>query len=191
MTIRDLASRDIPEVITLGGMMHEESQYRDLCFYPKRVIDVCRYILDDDQQLGLIAETNNRIVGMLAGYLRPYEYGDAILAHDRLVYVRPGYRGSSAFIRLVRRYVSWAREMGAEQVFLSQSTAVASHRVHGFYRRLGFEYLGSIARMICADQDQTFSRRRLRLMFPGPKSKRRSNASESLLENAGVDGLRS
>jgi GNAT superfamily N-acetyltransferase len=145
--IRDLEERHIPQVLSLAGLMHEESQYRDLTFDPERVLALCTRILVEPEELGLVAQYGQRIIGMLGAYLAPYEQGDELLAYDRLVYVSPGYRGSSAFVRLVRKYVAWAESHGARQIFLSQSTGIKTYQTHQLYQRLGFDPVGSIARM--------------------------------------------
>jgi len=147
MKIRGLQDRDIPQVITLGELFHQESQYRDLTFEPGKILSLCGKALMDPTELGLVALDQEVVVGILGAYIGRYEFGQDLLAFDRIVYVRPSYRGSRAFVRMVREYVQWARSCGVKQIFLSQSTGLKTDRVSGLFRRLRFEQVGGVSRM--------------------------------------------
>lgn len=141
--IRLLEAGDIPEVIRLGGMMHEESQYSGLTYNPEKVVMRCRQILTgDNTMLGLVSVQGGEVVGMLGACILPYDYGDELLAHDMLVYVAPDHRGGPDFLRMVKAYVFWAKECGAKMVFLSQTTGINAEKVSSLYERLGFKAVG-------------------------------------------------
>lgn len=145
MIVRSLQPSDVPAIIHLGARMHEESQYSLLNFDPQRVADRCCQIIDSpDTMIGLVAVSAGEIIGMMGGYLAPYDYGDELTASDILVYVKPEHRGSMAFIRLVKKYVTWAKERGAKLIFLSQTTGVNQDLVCNLYTRLGFKPVGGI-----------------------------------------------
>lgn len=123
--------------------MHEESCYSSLNFDPERVLDRCNQIFDNPgTMIGNVVIDNGQIVGMMGGYIAPYDYGDDMIASDILVYVTPDYRGSTAFIKLIRAYVAWALPL-AKLVFLTQTTGINPDVVSDLYQRLGFRPVGA------------------------------------------------
>lgn len=142
MIIRRLEQLDIPDIIRLGGRMHEESQYGVLAYSPERVADKCYQVTVNLHMFGVVAYSDGSIIGMMGGQVYQYDYGDELIATDILVYVSPAYRGSMAFIKMVRKYVAWAKEQGAKLVFLSQTTGVNQESVSSLYQRLGFKPVG-------------------------------------------------
>lgn len=143
--IRSLQPSDVPAIIHLGARMHEESQYSLLNFDPQCVAGRCYQIIDSpDTMIGLVVvDYTGHIIGMMGGYLAPYEYGDDLTASDILVYVEPEHRGGKAFFMMVKGYVSWARSKGAKLIFLNQSTGINPEATSHLYQRLGFRPCGS------------------------------------------------
>lgn len=142
MIIRQLTPQDIPSVISLGGRMHEESQFGALTYAPEKVAKKCARSVSDPDMLALVAEKDGEIVGMFGAYVTPYEFGDERIAQDILVYVAPEHRGGMAFVRMIKAYVFWAKEKSAALVFLAQTTGVNQDLVANLYQRLGFTPVG-------------------------------------------------
>ena len=146
MTIRELTTDDIPQVIELGRAMHLESQYRGLTFSAVKAAQACEHTIDRDTEVGLVGEEAGELYGMLAAFVAEYEYGHERIAYDRLVYVVPSHRGGTLAVRMIKRYEEWAKSMKAEQIHLGQTTDVHPWMVDAFYRRLGYEWVGGCYR---------------------------------------------
>ena len=144
MIVRELTAKDIPQVIHLGGRMHEESQYSVLEFAPEAVAAVCYQIIDNEDMLGLVAIEGQTVVGMFSARVSTYLYGGELIANDDLLYVSPEYRGSRAFYLLIKEYDNWAWLKGAKMTFLSQTSGVGVETVNNLYARLGFSQVGGI-----------------------------------------------
>lgn len=147
VTVREMTEYDIPEIVALGGMMHDESQYRVLEFAPEEVAAMCYKAIDDYSMLAIVAEVDGKIVGMVGAYMTRYQYGYALVAQDHVVYVHPDHRGSLAFYKMIVNYVTWARQKGAEMVFVAQTTGENQEKIEQLYTRIGFEKVGSLYRI--------------------------------------------
>jgi predicted acetyltransferase len=143
MIIRNLSTDDIPAIIHLGARMHEESVYSPLILAPEKQAARCYQILDTPSMLGVVAVQDGAIIGMMGGHIYRYEYGDDLVASDILVYVSSRHRGSMAFIKMVRKYVKWAREQGAKLIFLNQISGIDPAKTSNIYSRLGFRPVGN------------------------------------------------
>lgn len=145
VTIRLLTAADIPQIIRLGGNMHYESNFASIGFEPQKVVDKVREVLACPQSyFGMVAEDEGAIIGIMGAVIGEYEFGYDRISNDILVYITPEYRGSRAFIKLVKAYVIWAKEMGAKLIFLNQSTGINIDLVADLYVRLGFKRVGGM-----------------------------------------------
>lgn len=143
VTVRLLTASDIPQIIHLGGEMHRESNFSCLDYEPMKVVEKCHLVLHNPlSYFCMVAEYDGRIIGILGAVIGEYEFGHDLISDDIIVYVAPEHRGSTAFLRLIRGYVVWAREHGAVMVFLSQSTGYKVDQIADMYDRLGFERIG-------------------------------------------------
>ena len=147
MDIRQLAEADIPQITRLGRLMHDESQYSYLHFSPDKVIAKCNDALVNPQIQCWVTVKDETVTGMMAGQVFEYEFGQSLIASDILVFVSPEHRGGTAFLRLVKEYIEWSKSLGAEMIFLNQTTGTAQEAVARLYQRIGFESVGGIYRM--------------------------------------------
>jgi len=147
MDIRQLTEADIPQIIHLGRLMHDESQYSYLHFSPDKVIAKCNDALVNPQIQCWVTVKDETVTGMMAGQVFEYEFGQSLIASDILVFVSPEHRGGTAFLRLVKEYIEWSKSLSAEMIFLNQTTGTAQEAVARLYQRIGFESVGGIYRM--------------------------------------------
>ena len=88
--IRPFTLEDLPTMVELGKIMHEESVYRDLDFDAQKLIDLGHhYIANPERCWSAVAEVNGRIIGMYAGYITEYYFGKDLIAQDLLLFVDP------------------------------------------------------------------------------------------------------
>lgn len=142
MLVREVTEKDIPQIIHLGGRMHEESQYNVLDYAPEKVANVCYQIIDNDNMLGLVVVHETKIVGMFSAYVDEFLYGSDLVAKDTLLYITPEHRGGMAFIKIMNEYQNWAFLNGAKMVFASQTSGIEVDKTSYLYSRLGFERVG-------------------------------------------------
>ena len=123
-----------------------ESDYRDMEYSPEKLFTLARMSMTNDDHVWFVAEETGEIVGLMGGYISPVWFGYGNVAMDYAVYVPPEKRGGLAFIRLVKAFYAWAKEQEAQKMILSNSAAINSEKVEGFFSRLGLEKIGAIYR---------------------------------------------
>jgi len=89
-----------------------------------------------------VADRDGELVGFIACMVQPYFFSNRLKAFDMGFYVRPEQRGGSTAIRLVMAYEFWAKEMGAQDIYIGQTTAVDIERTLKFYAHLGYKPVG-------------------------------------------------
>ena len=94
------------------------------------------------QTLFLTAWDNEQLVGYTCGVLHENIFNDRLRVTDIGVYVLPGHRGSQISRELIAGIETWARERGAEEIWLGQTTGGDPDRVIKYYNRLGYTTKG-------------------------------------------------
>lgn len=143
MIVRLIKESDIPAVIHLGGEIHDESVMRMLSYSPDKIALFSRQIIaNPEEMLGVVAYSDNILVGMLAAYIFAPIYSEELMSWDEVFYVKKNYRGSSAFIRMIKMYVEWARKARAKMIYLRTSSGIAAETTEGYMVRMGFLKMG-------------------------------------------------
>ena len=141
--IQKITQEHLEEVYELGKQMHEESVYANKTWNEDKVRKLGSVLAAyPDVFFGRVAIVDNRIVGVLVGHQVEYFFGDDKKAEDLIFYVLPEYRGSSAAIRLLKEFESWAKEKGLKEIFISQSTGVAVEKTQSLFNKLGYTTVG-------------------------------------------------
>lgn len=92
--------------------------------------------------VGFIAIENDKIIGFISGIAHEYFFSNRKKANDLGFYVLPEFRGSRAALKLVKSLENWAKEIGADDLHLGQTTAVEIDKTRQFYERLGYKTVG-------------------------------------------------
>ena len=92
--------------------------------------------------IAFLAIDNDKIVGFIAALSHEYFFSSRKTASDLGFYVLPEYRGSRAALKLVKSLEEWAKQMGACDLHLGQTTAVEIDKTRQFYERLGYKTVG-------------------------------------------------
>lgn len=131
MILRQANKEDIPALVLMGRMMHEESSYRDLDFDGL----VFSLTLENaiDNQFCVVVEEDNTIIGLMIGFIGQTFFGQDCVASDQIVFVDKAYRGSSAASMMITGFIEWGKA-NAKQVRCGVSTGHPSR----IYEKLGF-----------------------------------------------------
>lgn len=99
----------------------------------------------DRQYINLfIAYFDNKPKGFLVGVATPAFHRLGIVAEQKLCYVEPSARGSTAAMYLVQAYEKWARLNGATQLFTGTVNRRYAERTAKFFEHLGYARVGSL-----------------------------------------------
>ena len=143
--IRPARIDDIPRLVDLGAVMHSESpRFRDFAYQPARVGEMIEWLMGSPQGLVLVAEQPlEGVIGGLMAMTMPHYACDLVQASDLAFFIHPEFRGGSPALRLVRGYLDWAREMGAEPS-IGINTGVQPERTGQLLAALGADQSGTI-----------------------------------------------
>ena len=144
--IRAATALDIPAMIGIGREMHAESWYAYLPFDEVKLTATLLRLIDGSGFLE-VYERNGEISGGMAGICAEMWFCRARIASDLALFVLPGKRGSIAAVRLLERFVQWARWQGASEVNLGVSTNVRKDETGRLYEALGFSHVGGIYKL--------------------------------------------
>jgi GNAT superfamily N-acetyltransferase len=92
--------------------------------------------------VGFIAIKNDKIIGFISGIFSEYFFSNRKQVSDLGFFVLPEFRGSRAALKLVKSLETWAKEKGADDLHLGQTTAVEMDKTKQFYERLGYKTVG-------------------------------------------------
>lgn len=137
-----LNREDALQILELGREIHKESRFRDepyneqKCWtaldgtlrYPDNV-----FIAYDDQFRGFI------LVRMGFEF-----FNDIKRASDMALYVKPEFRGTSLFVKLIHAAEKWAKENGAFDLTINHNTGIDVEKASSSFTKLGFTEHGRI-----------------------------------------------
>ena len=93
---------------------------------------------------GQCAVADGRIVGFIFGYVSETFLSNQFNAYDQGLFVDPEHRGGTIAIRLIRGFEAWAKERGAQNIWLSQSVNNKKDSTLKFFERLGYKCQGFV-----------------------------------------------
>jgi GNAT superfamily N-acetyltransferase len=138
---------DIDQAIELGRAYYAESAMGSMEFDEAKARALCEAILKTG--LGIVAEDNGQLVGMMGAAITTHCFSDTLMAQDYLIYIKPQYRGSGVSKRLITIYIFWAENQGIkrENIFLGVNSGIHSEKTEKIYNSLGFKRFGITMRM--------------------------------------------
>lgn len=140
--IRPANYEDIPALVDLGAVMHQESRYRVLPYAPNKVFGLLANMIEKDTGLLIVAERNGEIIGGFMGLVVEHWFSNSLIATDFALFIHPDHRGGMTAARLLKRFVAWSRERGAELITAGITTGVNADASTRLYQSIGFEPVG-------------------------------------------------
>ena len=143
--VRFATAADIPALLELGKIIHQETRLSRFAFNPKRMASQLQAILlpPRHEYCLFVAEKEGAgIVGTFWGQISQYFFSDALVATDYMFYVRPEMRGTPLAVRLVHAFRTWAENRGADEICINMTTGIDIERFDRFLRHMGFTYTG-------------------------------------------------
>jgi GNAT superfamily N-acetyltransferase len=146
MKIRFAKLQDLKAIMELGQKMMAESRFDIYSFNAEKTQRLIKGMLTRQPATDciLLAESNDgALVGMLAGYMVDFFFCDGSVVQDRVYYVLPEYRGTSAAFKLILAFRRWAESKRASELSINMSVAIDMPRFNKFMNHLGFSCCGS------------------------------------------------
>lgn len=136
-TARQATVNDIPTLLYFAFEMHSESRYAKFRLSNKKLKELFRILLTIEGGILLISDH-----GFLAGLVEEYWFSHDLHANEVMLYVMPECRGNGEAVSLVRAYIERAKELGAKDVHIEDTTMVHSERNERFFTKMGFKRVG-------------------------------------------------
>lgn len=118
--------------------MVSEAEFSDAIAEKHKILQLYK----NPNAVGFIAIEDNKIIGFISGLFSEYFFSNRKQVSDLGFFVLPEFRGSRAALKLVKSLENWAKEMGADDLHLGQTTAVEMDKTRQFYERLGYKTVG-------------------------------------------------
>lgn len=146
MTVRRATRADAPAIIAMGRELIAESpNYRGEPLSEEKVMALGERLqgtLLAQDGCVLVTERDGELVGMMVICIVERFFGDGKFVTDLTLYVKPPYRGSLAFPRLVQAAERWARDQGVFKVVFGVSTEIHPQETVHAYQRMGYTLNG-------------------------------------------------
>lgn len=112
-----------------------KTQLQTLILYPSQG---CVLIVKDEE---------GKILGGFMGGLIEEWQSDSLMAFDYCLFVRPEHRGSRVAYMLIKAFIEWAKEQGANYIQCGTATGIDTEKTINFYTKMGFSHTGSFLEM--------------------------------------------
>ncbi len=140
---RDITEKDVPIVVDLARQCHVESNYSALIFDPEVVTTLAEsMLLDPSVRFCRVAEKENKIFAMYAGFISQYIFSKDLMASDLLLYVEPSKRGTLAAVKLMKEFEMWAFDNGALEIRPAVTTGIKIEKTKKLHEILGYTTSG-------------------------------------------------
>lgn len=139
MKLRHPNPGDMGQLVTLAGLMHRESWFRDFDFDPAAVEAFITRAMEADFMLALVLEAaGGGIAGFFCAAEATHFFGRDRYACDVAVYVHPDHRGGPGFVRMMKAYEAWCRIRGVREIHIGLSTGIELEKTARLYEKLGY-----------------------------------------------------
>ena len=143
--IRNAEEKDLDRLVELSKQMHAESStYSRYSFDVEKLRNYMWGTILNDSGILIVYEKDGQIIGGFIGWIGEQWFGNDSVACDLGLFVEKDKRGAMAGALLIKRFTEIAKEKGAAQVVISNSTGVDKDRVGKLYEKLGMEHVGFV-----------------------------------------------
>ena len=143
--IREATHDDIPAMVDLGRLMHDESpRFRGMAYDADKVSACLEFCIDSADGFVRVAEEGGEIVGGFVAGVTPHYSSPSIIACDIAVFMAPWARGGFAVAKMAEQYRRWAEARGAAQTMIGIMTGVNVEQTERLLTRLGWRRAGVV-----------------------------------------------
>lgn len=141
MKLRLATMDDLPDIVVLGRIMHDESTFAPMDYDVDRVKETIGDLIDKSQFVVVAEGKNGELIGGMAGMVTQSWFGCDMVANDLALFVTRDERGGMAAVKLIKAFVQWAKLAGAKQIRPGVTTG--HERAEKLFERLGFARCGA------------------------------------------------
>lgn len=129
--IRDYQTEDFAAFSVLCRQMHAESQYKKIPFEDEKLFITAERCKENFFK---VSEVDGLVVGYMVGVVIPIDFSDYLVAYDNAMYITPKLRSGGGGASLIRSFVKWSKEQGAQEIRIGISYGFDSSRHENMQR---------------------------------------------------------
>jgi len=142
MIIRPATEDDAAAILELAKLMHMESRFSKFNYDEEKVKALITNLIKNDYGILLVAE-GDKLLGGIMGVVAEHYFGYDKSASDLALFVPPENRNSRIAMRLIKEYIKQAKEKGAVDILISNTTGYKPETVGKLYKAMGFIQIGA------------------------------------------------
>lgn len=141
ITVREATEADLPVYLQLSADFHAASPMNRVCeFDPQGFGEFVQGAMQNPDICILLAELNGEIVGITGGIIYPLYFSPSHKVSQELWWwLTPAARGSGAGNKMFKHLQSWAKERGANTMFMIALEDERAEKMEKVYCRAGFK----------------------------------------------------
>lgn len=133
---------DAREVIKLGGMIHQESRFSAEPYDMEKCWKILDATLTRPDRFFVAYDTEFKGFALMT--IGAEFFNEIKRATDLALYVKPEFRGTSLFVKLILAAEKWAKENGAVELTIKHNTGIETDKAVSSFTKLGFDDCGRI-----------------------------------------------
>jgi L-amino acid N-acyltransferase YncA len=141
MKLRMATVDDLPAIVMLGRVMHQESSFAPMNYDMDCVKGTISDLINKSQFVVVAEDKNGKVIGGMVGMVTQSWFGRDMVANDLALFVASDARGGMAAIKMMKAFIHWAKLAGAKQIRPGVTTGHA--RAEKLFQRLGFARCGA------------------------------------------------
>lgn len=152
MKIENATTEDVIPMVKLAALMFKESpnygRYTD--FDAGKVYDTLTYLIESHEEgVVIVCRTDEgEIVGGFVGHVPVmWMLSTTRVLADLALFIRPSHRGGMTAVNLLKEAFRQAKEKGAAQAQITNTTGVYSEHVERLYQYVGMERVGGFYKL--------------------------------------------
>lgn len=143
MIIRKATPQDVEQMaICAMHMFYESPHYRQFSIDAEKVYQMMLWLVSSDDGIALVVEKDSQIVGGFLGQVAQHWFGHHKAACDFGLFLDKDHRGGRTAIDLIHAANEMAKQKGAHEMIITNTTGVQGDRVEKLYQYTGFTRLG-------------------------------------------------
>lgn len=146
MQVRLAIEADEAEIVTMAAVAVPET-FPHLRFSPSRVRESFRRSLLNQHPVYFVCEADkHQLAGFQIVTWGNSDFASALIVEQKVIFVRPDFRGSDAGGTMVRHLVDWSANLGADELYVNVGSGCRQRATARYIRRFGFADVGSVLR---------------------------------------------
>jgi GNAT superfamily N-acetyltransferase len=151
MIIRRPRADELDNILIVMEYYRDEANLPDGEYDSNEMTKTVREFLIDPAHAWFCMYEQQRMVGIVAGYLCPIPWSRKITANVQFLYVLPSHRNLASAVKLLKEFETWAWNQGAVKI-TAGDIGIDVERTQTFYEHCGYRVQGITLDKVYTDE---------------------------------------